>query len=58
MVEVAKKVFECDNCGEKWEEGEIVTEIRDILSRVSAGEPFPAGECPSCGSLVHEADRD
>lgn len=51
---MAKTKYRCQNCEAKWTEDQL-KEIKDIEQRVSPGEPMPAGECPTCGSLCHEA---
>lgn len=50
--------FVCANCDERFPEGAEFDPVSDILERVEAGEPMPAGECPKCGCLVHPADGD
>jgi len=46
--------FECQDCGQHWTE-ENLEPIRDVFQRVAPGEIMPAGECPECGALCHEA---
>lgn len=53
MDEKSGPLFECQNCRKKWKESELKP-VRDVSQRVTAGEPFPAGECPECGALCHE----
>lgn len=48
--------FECGNCGQRFRDTTPLTPIIDIHERVGVGEPMPAGECPSCGALVHPID--
>ncbi len=51
-------LFECQNCDEKFTEGELINPIPDIGQRVAPGEPMPAGECPKCGALCHEVESE
>lgn len=46
---------ECQNCSDVRDESEIVPleAVRDLLARIQPGELVPAGECRSCGALVH-----
>lgn len=45
--------FRCQNCGAIMGVSDICPlSEKDILERVSPGEPMPYGECP-CGALVH-----
>lgn len=48
-------VFECQSCDWRGPESKLAL-IKDLTMRVSAGEPMPAGECPECGALCHEAE--
>ena len=43
---------ECDNCGGKWEDGDL-HEIRDYFQRVEPGGTVPSGECPKCNCLCY-----
>ena len=45
--------FECDNCRKRFRDTVPLVPVIDIHQRVDIGEPMPAGECPSCGCLVH-----
>ena len=48
----------CPNCAFTGNDEDILYQfpnIPDLGSRVAPGEPVPFGECPKCGSLVHEA---
>lgn len=49
----------CPNCS-RWWPNEIVAQfpVKDLLARVSPGEPMPSGECPACGSLCQPAPED
>jgi hypothetical protein len=51
-------VLLCSNCS-YFEGGDShnPAEIKDLLSRVEAGEEMPAGECPECGSLMHRIEQ-
>jgi hypothetical protein len=46
-------VYECDNCRKQFGDLVPLVPIIDLRMRVAVGEPMPAGECPSCGCLVH-----
>ena len=53
------KRYRCENCGEfETDDPSELGEIRDITQRVMPGEIMPAGECNSCGALVHGGDLD
>lgn len=43
---------QCQDCQEQFPEDKLLP-IEDIGQRVEAGEPMPAGECPSCRALCH-----
>lgn len=51
-------MHQCDNCLERWTDGQIVTEIRRYDERVDEGGPEPSGECPECGALCYEVEDD
>jgi len=42
----------CDNCNRLFHTAEL-PKVKDLDKRVSAGEPMPSGECPTCGALCH-----
>ncbi len=46
-------VYRCGNCAFVTFNLEVLPPIKDLLHRVAPGEPMPAGECPTCGALVH-----
>ena len=50
LVTTQASVSECQNCGKRWHEKELL-EPKRIAERVGKGEPWPSGECPSCGPL-------
>jgi hypothetical protein len=52
------RLHTCQNCTSLWRDDQIKTEIPDIQERVSPGEPMPSGECPECGALCHEDEKD
>lgn len=59
------RMTECQGCGARANENRIDPVIKDVWSRVEAGEVMPAGECHKCGSVAHllplydkEAARD
>ena len=54
-VVAAEPLYECQNCAKQWTEGQLKP-IQHLTQRVEVGEPMPAGECPECGALCHEAD--
>jgi hypothetical protein len=53
----AETAFKCENCLKTMEE-DVLDEITNLRQRVAIGEPMPAGECPSCGALVHLNDKE
>jgi hypothetical protein len=48
-----KLTEECQNCGKRWTEDELLLPIPHLEERVSPGEPMPSGECPECRALCH-----
>ena len=40
----------CGNCFAVWEEHQL-REIHNLTDRMEAGDTYPSGECPACGSL-------
>jgi hypothetical protein len=50
-------VFTCQGCGRIMGESEMMPlPEKDILERVSPGEPMPYGECSYCRAVVHPLD--
>lgn len=47
------QLYRCSNCNFVSFNLEGLPPIKDLLQRVAPGEPMPAGECPTCGALVH-----
>jgi hypothetical protein len=43
----------CQNCGKVTSRFKPLEEVKDLLQRIAPGEIFPAGECLTCGALVH-----
>jgi len=41
----------CQNCHKTFKHDDDLNQIKDLYQRVAPGEPFPSGECPSCGCL-------
>lgn len=50
-------VFECQDCGMFMSEQEMIplSEMKNLLERMSSGEIMPFGECWGCGAMVHIA---
>lgn len=42
----------CGNCSWQGSTNDV-EDIRDIWSRIEAGDTFPAGECPDCGCFAY-----
>ena len=42
----------CQGCEKAWAVEQLLP-INDLHDRVAAGEIFPSGECPDCGSVCH-----
>jgi hypothetical protein len=52
-----KMIFtECQNCGRRSREFKPLEEVKDLLLKIAPGEIVPAGECLSCGALVHKVE--
>jgi predicted RNA-binding Zn-ribbon protein involved in translation (DUF1610 family) len=51
----SRELYECQDCGKRWKLEELKPDIPHYHERVAPGEPEPAGECPECGALCHEA---
>lgn len=47
------KTYICSNCEKKWKGIQHLDPIEDLRQRIDPGEPYPAGQCPDCGCLVH-----
>lgn len=47
----------CDNCG-KVHNAHTMNEIADLLERMDQNGPMPSGECPDCGALCYEIEKD
>jgi len=43
----------CQDCGDQFRDDQVVPldQVKNLLERVSPGEPMPSGECPECGAL-------
>lgn len=56
----AKELYECNNCGLLYNHIEELKplDIYSLIERVAPGEPFPAGECPTCGAFCHPRATD
>jgi hypothetical protein len=46
----------CADCGAVHDDNAL-DPIADLSQRVSAGEPMPSGQCPTCGALTHQSAR-
>lgn len=47
----------CDNCGKVHSEQTLV-EAKDLSMRTDPNGPVPTGECPDCGALCYEIEKD
>lgn len=48
------KLFRCENCDFETDDEHDLDQITGgLFERVSAGEIYPAGQCPECGALCH-----
>lgn len=55
------KQCSCPNCdwtGTAAEMKRVYPDIPDLSQRMDPGEECPVGECPKCGALCHEIDRN
>lgn len=43
---------QCEHCKGRYD-GRDLDPINEVESRVIAGKPVPAGQCPSCGALAY-----
>lgn len=50
--------YTCQNCGRKFENITDLEQMTDAHLRLEPGDPYPAGECPDCGAVVHVDDPD
>lgn len=58
-IEEALKLYDvghphrCQDCGKQWPDSQVVLleDVKNLLDRVSPGEPTPSGECPECHAL-------
>lgn len=50
-------IRECANCARNWNLDELKP-IQDPWQRIAEGEPWPAGECPDCGSLCYKVEKE
>lgn len=47
----------CDICSYVSNGEHEPSHITDLIQRVAPGEPFPAGQCPECGALMHPMEQ-
>lgn len=57
LVVSAATIYECEDCVWKGSIDDMAP-ISNPEERVAVGEFHPAGQCPSCGSLIGVADAD
>lgn len=54
----AKRSYSCQNCDFTTENEADLNPVKDLEQRVAPGERVPDGECPECGSCVHEDEPE